>query len=616
MYLSNIKLWNFRKFGNPSEFELTKPHLDLHFTKGLNVLIGENDSGKTAIIDAIKLTLKTHAYEWIQIEREDFFQGESDKFRIELLFQDFEDHEAKHFTEWLGWEGTGEKAQPYLRIIFEVVRRHERIIPGEVRAGVDEVGSPLSPEAREYLKVMYLKPLRDAKTELIPKKNSRLSQILQNHPAFEGKNDHRLVARFRKFNDDINEYFKEDGDKGALLKKSIDDFVRAFRSNNDETKIGIGHAADLKSILERLGLNINDEINPGLGTLNRLFMSAELINLKRKEEWYGLRLGLIEELEAHLHPQAQMQVIEALQQKNNEDIQLILTTHSPNLASKVKLQHLIICDGKSAFPMGKNRNGIEFSLLKEENEDFKYMEKFLDVTKSNLFFAKGVILVEGWAEELLMGSLARQLGIDLTAKKVSVVNIGNTGLSRFMNIFARKDGAFIDIKVSIVTDLDVRPLIAEPTKNQKTGTKGADGKETKIKVPRTQADVDSEMVTKKEKLEKKLSIDGNSNIKPFLAKEWTLEWCLHKSDSLKGIFEEVVREIHCEKYKNGDFANNLASHLMKKGLKKTEVAYRIALKLDDDILPSSTGTIINDKDPYLEYLIKSIRHACGDYNRP
>ena len=58
MYLSNIKLWNFRKFGAEGEINLEKPNLNLTLTKGLNVIIGENDSGKTAIIDAIKLVLK------------------------------------------------------------------------------------------------------------------------------------------------------------------------------------------------------------------------------------------------------------------------------------------------------------------------------------------------------------------------------------------------------------------------------------------------------------------------------------------------------------------------------------------------------------------------------
>ncbi|MGV8984321.1 AAA family ATPase [Clostridium sp.] len=60
----------------------------------------------------------------------------------------------------------------------------------------------------------------------------------------------------------------------------------------------------------------------------------------------------MEEIEAHIHPQAQMKVIESLQKKiDSNGTQLIITTHSPNLASKLKLQNLIICYNNNAFPM-------------------------------------------------------------------------------------------------------------------------------------------------------------------------------------------------------------------------------------------------------------------------
>lgn len=68
MYLHNIKLWNFRKFGSNGEIDIDKPDLNLNLTKGINVIIGENDSGKTAIIDAVKLVLKTHSYEYIRVK--------------------------------------------------------------------------------------------------------------------------------------------------------------------------------------------------------------------------------------------------------------------------------------------------------------------------------------------------------------------------------------------------------------------------------------------------------------------------------------------------------------------------------------------------------------------
>ena len=82
MYLHELKLWNFRKYGSKSDLvdeknKIREPDLEVQFRNGLNVLIGENDSGKTAIIDSIKLVLKTHSTEWIQVSLEDFYNNPS-----------------------------------------------------------------------------------------------------------------------------------------------------------------------------------------------------------------------------------------------------------------------------------------------------------------------------------------------------------------------------------------------------------------------------------------------------------------------------------------------------------------------------------------------------------
>ena len=76
MYLSNLKLWNFRKFGSGGDsLNLANPDITIPFTTGLSVLIGENDSGKTAIIDAIKLILDTHSSEWVKVDIDDFYKN-------------------------------------------------------------------------------------------------------------------------------------------------------------------------------------------------------------------------------------------------------------------------------------------------------------------------------------------------------------------------------------------------------------------------------------------------------------------------------------------------------------------------------------------------------------
>jgi putative ATP-dependent endonuclease of OLD family len=173
MYLSNIKLWNFRKFGTLGDIDLQHPSLDLSFTKGLNVLIGENDSGKSAILEAIKMVLRTHAYERLMWVKEDFYEG-TNELRIELLIDGLSNSEAAHFTEWLGW-ANGNPPRPILRLICTARLIDDKPIPHEIRAGMDESGTAIDSQAREYLKVTFLRPLRDAENELTAKKYSRLS---------------------------------------------------------------------------------------------------------------------------------------------------------------------------------------------------------------------------------------------------------------------------------------------------------------------------------------------------------------------------------------------------------------------------------------------------------
>jgi putative ATP-dependent endonuclease of OLD family len=620
MYLFNIKLWNFRKFGADSDIDLKNPNLDLDLNNGINVLIGENDSGKTAIIDAIKLVLKTHSYDWLKIMHEDFY-NDSTRLRVELTFKDLLDEEAKNFTEWLGWEEKELVTEtvpeilqvPFLRLIYDVSRNLDDyyIFPTDVRAGVDDTGYEITAEAREYLKVTYLKPLRDAQAELIPRKNSRLSQILQGHEAFKGKEDtHILVELLRDFNLTVEKYFEgkdkndtaleETNQKGKELKDEIDRFIQSFYSKEKESTFGV-IGSTLKNILEKLELSLKDEINPGLGTLNRLFMASELLHLQKKK-WNGIRLGLIEELEAHLHPQAQMKVIESLQKEAN--IQLILTTHSPNLGSKVKLKNLIISHKSSVYPMGP-----EYTQLNDK--DYIHLERFLDVTKANLFFAKGVILVEGWSEEILIPSLARKLksqGIiskDFTEAGVSIVNIGNIGFLHYSRIFLRKDEEnILQIPVSVITDVDVSAY-------NKIRDKNADGKLTidskgepiYTYVKKNVSEVESETQRKIEEITKELK---GQNVNVFIASNWTFEFSLFKSESLSSIFCEVFKEVHPQ-VNVAKIEEELAKKLINKGLKKTEIAYELAHKIEiaSDLKLSLT-------DAGIKYLIDAIKYVCND----
>jgi putative ATP-dependent endonuclease of OLD family len=582
MHLSNLKLWNFRKFGGNAPFSPDAPHLDLGFNPGLNVLIGENDSGKSAIIDAMRLVLKTHSYDWSRIDDDDFHVGQN-RLRIEIVLSGIKPEEGKNFTEFLSWESVGENVEPFLRLILDVKRNpaNSQILPYEVRAGADADGKQLSPEAREYLKVTYLKPLRDAEEELVARKNSRLSQILVGHEAFKNKGPaHVLMGLLSDFNGSIEGYFDGKDHSGTViadqlgkeLKDKIDSYIGVLYESGKKTGLAVTERGQLKSLLEKLELSIQGETRPGLGTLNRLFMASELLHLN-KGNWTGMRLGLVEELEAHLHPQAQMQAIETFQKQ--EGVQLVLTTHSPNIGSKLELRNLIVCGGGRAFPMSAEHTELAPG-------DYVFLQRFLDVTKANLFFSKGVILVEGWSEELLMQEFAKLIGYDLTARGVAVVNVSSLAFIRYANIFKRKAEPHFYKRVAIITDVDVQPSAED-------GPVPGD----KAKLTKALAD-------------KIAKYDGQC-VKSFVAPQWTLEYCLSKSVAFKDKFTEIAKAVHSGTDWT-DFDATLADKLERRALAKTEISARLAQAIAHGDIEKAKV----DGDAHVGYLVKAIEYACGD----
>lgn len=580
MHLSTLKLWNFRKFGGNTEFSLAKPNLSLTFNSGLNVLIGENDSGKSAIIDAIRFVLKTHSYDWTRIDENDFHAGQL-RLRIELVLSGIGLDDGKNFTEFLSWETLEGTVTPLLCLNLDVCRNpsNGQILPYEVRAGVDR-GRALSPEAREYLKVTYLKPLRDAEEELVARKNSRLSQILVGHDAFKNKSpDHILLKSLEEFNKSIEGYFdgnnhsgtKIDDQLGKGLKDRIDTYIGALYQQDSKTILAVTERAQIRSLLEKLELSIKGETRPGLGTLNRLFMASELLHLN-KENWAGLRLGLVEELEAHLHPQAQMQAIETFQ--HQQEVQLVLTTHSPNIGSKVRLENLVICGGGSAFPMGAEHTELSA-------DDYAFLERFLDVTKANLFFSTGAILVEGWTEELLLHELARLAGYNLTSKGVAVINVSSLAFIRYANIFKRKHEPYFAKPIAVITDADIHP-------SKEDGSLAGDKALLKEAVAKKEAKYEGQCV------------------KPFIAPQWTLEYCLWKSTTFGAKFAEITKAVH-NKSDWTDFETTLSEKLQRRVLAKTEISARLAQAMAKGEID---GANLHD-DPSVAYLVDAIKYACG-----
>jgi putative ATP-dependent endonuclease of OLD family len=453
MFLSQITIENFRKIQS----------LNLELNKGLNLLVGENDSGKTAIIDAIKFILGTHSNDWLRLEKDDFYSADGKTYATEIkilcIFKNLSEDEAAMFLEWLSIEDSNY----YLKLTFKAKRKENSNsiseISYDIKAGEDEESGVMSGEARNKLKVTYLKPLRDAEYELAPRKGSRLSQILANYDIFQTEqgNEHPLVDIMNTANTSVNDYFENHEGK-AILETINETYLKEFSliNNGVKSKLDIS-PNELGKILEKLELKGFSKIevgNLGLGSNNLLFIAAEMLLLKGSN-YTGLKLSLIEEIEAHLHPQSQINLIDFLSKQSEKlGIQSIITTHSNSLASKVDLNNIIIC-----------KNGKAFSLRKSETKlnagDYEFLRRFLDDTKANLFFANGVIMVEGDAENLFLPTFAEFIGIPLHKHGISIVNVGSTALLRYAKIFLRADSVkeVLDIPVAVVTDLDIKQKI-------------------------------------------------------------------------------------------------------------------------------------------------------------
>ena len=590
--------------------------LDLTLNKGLNVLVGENDSGKTALIDAIRYTLGTKSNDRSYITEQDF-HNDGNELKIQLKFSDIDAH-AHRFVEHISHEEYNDcegnkkcRSVLYIQLraqITELERRGYPYIKTEVRTGVEGNGLAIEAEIRDFLAATYLKPLRDAEAELSSGRSSRLSQILSSSKDIcDGmENILDIVAK-------ANEELLADD---AAMKKSAEHIQQKYLHElifeKDKAKLGayidiagikqeeLAELPDqakkrhLRAILEGLTLALTDDRRAhGLGYHNLLFMGAEMLLLEQESD-SEFPLLLIEEPEAHLHPQLQMKLLEFINGKskssfNPDGVQCILTTHSPNIASKADPSEIIMLSEGGAWSLRAGETELKES-------DYKFVRKFLDVTKANIFFAKGIIFVEGDGENILLPAIATLLGRQLENYGVSIVKYDNSGSwKRFAKLFLRNNldespDAWHPSKVCVLRDLDLWPACAEEMND------GSNRYGFKKQNSRNQSfwrkNCDDEQQRKTN------HIDGlkRQNIEVKISDDWTFEYCLAKY----GLFDECYESIHgsqdgkemivgddnekatyvLSKASKTDFAYNLAEILQKQFDKKVADAFA-AMKEED-----------------------------------
>jgi len=550
VYISEIRIENFRLFGFGDRAFV------LPLNPGLTALVGENDAGKTAVIDAIRLVLGTRDLDMLRIEPVDFHQptpggARADQIVIRLTFRELTAADRGAFAEFLTYETVEGKVETIL-IVTWVAKRNakesssRRVLPPEWRSGANGDGPLLDLGARSLLTATYLRPLRDAERAMSAGRGSRLSQILQHTKeildtgaGFDKKADpppDPKTLSVLGLGDYASHLFGESEGIKKARKRLNEEYLAPLSFANDllMARIGVSGAQEdalrLRQLLEKLELALTASADAesthgrGLGSNNLLFMACELLLLAAESD--GFPLLLIEEPEAHLHPQRQLRLMSFLQDQakkvrsDGQQIQIIVTTHSPNLASDLRLDNLALIEGGRAFPLCEGRTQLN-------KADYRFLERFLDVTKANLFFARAVLVVEGDAENILLPVIARLLDRDFHHYGVSVVNVGGVGLGRYARIFLREDpvkDGIVNIPVACVTDMDVMPDMAPWIVGRLKAGDPIPPRPPSKRQWRVKADFsEGGLVQRRTERRGKAS---DQRVETFVANEWTLEYDL------------------------------------------------------------------------------------------
>lgn len=618
MYISKLRIQNYRNF-QFTEIEL----------KPFTLIIGENNVGKTNLLNAIGLIFSQEItifkkrfleiddfnYDVIKLFKEkvadktilNLNEIEFPIVKIEAFLKDFTDDQAAIVADWcINRELTEAK------IVYEFspqvsFKKDEWIQTQRARTNLDWQTVDFPIDAYEYtiyggddtsnrcdmyflrmLKMEFLEALRDAKKELVANSDSRLLYKILNRKELSN------YDKIKEILGSLTKELKEDNQNLNDIKKDVNELLDkvSLADANTMNEIDFDFTSpETSEILKKLSLTygsnpISVERN-GLGRNNLLYISLLLSQIIEEEkmkveqkirDFTAFRFIAIEEPEAHLHPNLQNHLAENIEDigKNKKHLQLILTSHSSHITSKLSLANTLVL-----FREGINiksnyiLNGLD---IEQDKESISYLAKYLDATKSTMFFSRKIILVEGIAEQLLMPKFFEKITVKTLEKEnCSVVNVNGVAFEHFLKVI--KNGFFV--KCVVFTDSDAD----KQTKNRATELK-TEYDSNKILV----------QITDKTTFEKDL-IESNKNVTKTSGRNENilldiLEKIKQKTRTKHGIKkyrEDLTSDIDAE-----DFFEEIKSF-------KSEFAFNLLDKMNEDLNSINVPNYIKDG---INFLIK------------